>query len=147
MKKVICVKCNRVLDHDTLFCPECGAAIFQHTAPDSKPVRKMPEFSKLTPIAIVLAVVLALILGWNTLSGILAPGNSPQLSTQPSTEQTTPSTTAPTQKPTETTAPSETYAYDPYAKSTQPPETEPTPTETSQLKVIDTQSVRIEEVL
>ena len=68
-----------------------------------------------------MAVVLALILGWNTLSGIFAPGNDPQLSTQPSTEQPTPSTISP----------SETYAYDPDAKPTRPTETEPTPTESA----------------
>ena len=135
MKNLTCEKCGKSVAESTVFCPDCGAAIF-HAAPSApsappprppvpvqEPMELAPEkydFKKLIPpAAVVLAVILALILGWNALSGIFAPGNDPQLSTQPSTQQTSPST-APTQKPTETITPTQ-----PTITVTEPIPTEP----------------------
>lgn len=159
MKEMTCSKCGHPVTDDTVFCPECGAAIFRSAAaapvapPEPKPVpeeipaakpQKKFDFKKLIPAgAVALAAVLALLLSWDTLTNIFGPKEDPVLSTSPTAEATVPSTQDTT--PSETyaydpdakyTAPSETYAYDPDAKytrplETEPPETEPAPTETA----------------
>ena len=116
MNKMTCNKCGRIIKDDSVFCLDCGAAIFRSesaapsTPPHKEPVpeaipaeapQKKFDFKKLiAPSVAVLAVVLLLIFGWDSLMGIFTPEDTPILSTSPSTEATVPSTQAPTQKPT-----------------------------------------------
>lgn len=120
MKELICDKCGNPVKHDTVFCPNCGAAVFRtaHVTPSapplpkSAPVETPPEGTSkkfsckklIPPAAVILAVLLALTLSWDTLSGLFQPTNDPQLSSHPSTQQPLPSTelTAP---PTQATIP------------------------------------------
>lgn len=116
MNKMTCNKCGRSITDDSVFCPDCGAAIFRSApaAPSAPPPpepalektpaeipQKKPDYKKLiAPAVAVLAVVLLLVFGWDSLTGIFGPKDDPILSTSPSTEATVPSTQPPTQKPT-----------------------------------------------
>ena len=136
MKKVTCPTCGQPMASDELFCPRCGAAVFQSDLSAAQPsekadsiLRKLPMQTILPVVAVAAAVIIAIALGWDNIIGLLKPSDTtPQLATIPSTQATTPSTKATTPS-TKATLPSGGSGYIPPTQApTSPPLVLPTET-------------------
>ncbi len=115
MKKASCPTCGKSIESGTLFCPHCGAAIFESELTAEQPTpqpaaqpaeqpaenpeapltffQKLPMQKILPVAAVVAAAVIAVALSWDNLTGLFHPSDTtPQLSTDPSTQTTASST-------------------------------------------------------